>query len=91
MAIDLNIARLSPRARAVTRYLLSGWNPESIATALSISRIQVKQCVGQLRRCVRKPSTFEAVLHVLRTPAALETVMALEFNSQHERRGECTI
>lgn len=87
MGIDLRIARLSPRARAVTRYLLGGWSQESIAHQLGTSPDQVKACAGQLRRCTGKLSTFDAVLYVLRTPAALETVMALECKSQHERRG----
>lgn len=69
----------------MTRYLVGGWKPQSIAHELGISVGWVRACVAELRRCTGFGSTFEAVLWILKTPAALEVVMEL---NPDERRGD---
>jgi DNA-binding NarL/FixJ family response regulator len=68
--------KLTPRARAVARYLLGGWKPESIAQQLGIQHASVKDhYCAEIRSATGKGSITAAVLSILRDPEAIEYVM----------------
>jgi DNA-binding NarL/FixJ family response regulator len=66
---------LTPRERAVARYLLGGWTYESIGYQLGISHYTVAAHARGIVKAAGASSTHSAVLSILRDPAALSAVM----------------
>lgn len=70
---------LTPRARAVARYLLGGWRPENIAAQLDISvRTVTRWYCSEIRKAVGQTNMVAAVMTILRDRAALQYVMEQE-------------
>lgn len=69
------IAYLSPRERAVARYLLGGWSYESIGYQLDIAPETVKQYGCSIARAAGKQGITAAILSILRCKESLGMVM----------------
>jgi DNA-binding NarL/FixJ family response regulator len=73
------VKALTPRARAVARYLLGGWNTEGIARELTVKEGTVRTAYyDQIREATGKTSIIAATLSILRDPDALSYVMEVE-------------
>ena len=71
---------LTPRERAVARYLLGGWNYESIAVQLGISSGTVRVNHAQaIIKQTGQDNMLAAVLWILRNAEALGHVMECEW------------
>jgi DNA-binding NarL/FixJ family response regulator len=69
------ISALSPRERAVGRYLLGGWSYESIAYQLDISPLTAKAYGQRVIAATGEHNVIRAVLSILRCRESLDLVM----------------
>ena len=78
---------LGSKARAVARLLVSGFDRESIAKELNIGQETVKVHLSKIFEATGEHSCLEAALFLIKSPQALEYIMApsLDSREDHER------